>query len=133
MKEHKKAFFKSVPGIIMAVVGGIILAALFAFIFGFVVMYLWNNVLVQVTGVKPITFMQAFGIIILCKILVAPTNWKNKQSKGCRTKHEEEFFNEECGSGWGKWKHYDEYWKNEGKKAYEEYLARKTIKDETEK
>ena len=39
------------------------------FLLSFVVMYLWNNVLVSVTPVKPVTFWQALGIFLLAKIL----------------------------------------------------------------
>ncbi|WP_420149157.1 hypothetical protein [Spirosoma sp.] len=35
----------------------------------FVVYWLWNNVLVAVTGVKTVTFWQAMGILILSRIL----------------------------------------------------------------
>jgi hypothetical protein len=39
------------------------------FIFGSVVMLLWNNLLPTLFGVSTITFWQAIGVIILSKIL----------------------------------------------------------------
>src|SRR5688572_9218654 len=39
------------------------------FVFGFIVMWLWNNVLVPVTGISEVTFWQALGILVLSKIL----------------------------------------------------------------
>lgn len=39
------------------------------FLLGLLVMFLWNNVLVDVTPVKPVTFWQALGIFLLAKIL----------------------------------------------------------------
>lgn len=39
------------------------------FIFGSVVMLLWNSLLPVVLGVKAITFWQAIGILVLSKIL----------------------------------------------------------------
>ena len=36
---------------------------------GGVVMFLWNAILPEVTGVRPLTFMQAIGLLILCRIL----------------------------------------------------------------
>jgi hypothetical protein len=36
---------------------------------GLVVMYLWNNVLVNITPVKPVNFWQALGIFVLSKLL----------------------------------------------------------------
>ncbi len=37
--------------------------------FGSIVMCLWNAILPAVLGVKTITFLQALGILLLCKIL----------------------------------------------------------------
>lgn len=39
------------------------------FVFGIVVMYLWNSILPGVLGVGTITFWQAIGILALAKIL----------------------------------------------------------------
>ena len=39
------------------------------FLFGWVVMQLWNGILPSVLGVKTITFLQALGILVLSKIL----------------------------------------------------------------
>ena len=47
----------------------ILFAAIAIFVFGSVVMLLWNNVLAQVTHVSTITFVQALGILVLAKIL----------------------------------------------------------------
>ncbi len=46
---------------------GIAIAA--TFVFGFVVMSLWNAILPAVLGVKAISFLQALGILVLSKIL----------------------------------------------------------------
>jgi hypothetical protein len=48
--------------ILLAVSAGI-------FIFGSVVMLLWNNILPALFGIKTITFWQALGILVLSKIL----------------------------------------------------------------
>jgi hypothetical protein len=45
-----------------------ILLALLAF--SFAVYWLWNNVLVAVVSVKPVTYWQAMGLLILCRILL---------------------------------------------------------------
>jgi Ca2+/H+ antiporter, TMEM165/GDT1 family len=47
----------------------ILFAAIAIFVFGGVVMFLWNNVLAQATHVSTITFVQALGILVLAKIL----------------------------------------------------------------
>ncbi|MEZ4886659.1 MAG: hypothetical protein R3E32_18165 [Chitinophagales bacterium] len=43
--------------------------ALFFFILGNVIVFLWNEVLVKVTDFKTITFWQAIGLFVLARIL----------------------------------------------------------------
>lgn len=43
-------------------------AMMFA-IMTFIVMILWNNIIVQVIGFKSISFMQSFGLLLLMRIL----------------------------------------------------------------
>src|SRR5438045_8507895 len=47
----------------------ILFATIAIFVFGGVVMLLWNNVLAQVTHVSTITFVQGLGLLVLAKIL----------------------------------------------------------------
>ena len=62
-ENRGKAFWiKRAIFIPIAIAGGI-------FIFGWVVMQLWNAILPAVLGVSVITFWQALGILILSKIL----------------------------------------------------------------
>ena len=56
-RERKFRF--AIPFIILAFIG----------LIGFVVMTLWNNLLPEILHVGTITFWQALGIFILCKIL----------------------------------------------------------------
>src|SRR6185436_9269757 len=54
----------------MRIVKGIIFFLLFGFLFGYVVMNLWNWLMPTLFGVTHlVTFWEAIGIIILCKIL----------------------------------------------------------------
>ena len=62
-KERGRSFWvKRAIFIPIAIVAGV-------FVFGNVVMFLWNEVLATVTGVSIITFWQALGILVLSKIL----------------------------------------------------------------
>jgi predicted membrane chloride channel (bestrophin family) len=47
----------------------ILIAPIAIFIFGSIVMLLWNNVLTPVLHVSTVTFWQALGILVLAKIL----------------------------------------------------------------
>jgi hypothetical protein len=92
-------------------------AAIFAF--GFIVMGLWNHILVAVLGVKAITFVQALGILVLSKILFGGFKgrggchggrgmWKERMAEkfANMTPEEREKFKAEwknrCGGRWGR-------------------------------
>jgi hypothetical protein len=84
---------------------------------GFIVMGLWNNILVAVLGVKAITFVQALGMLLLSKILFGgfrgncggrgrqqwKMRWQEKMSN--ISPEEKEKFKAEwknrCGGKWG--------------------------------
>lgn len=104
----KKIWIKK--GLMMLIFGSIAVL-----VFGFVVMLLWNNILVAVTGVKAISFLQALGILLLSKILFggfggrgwrSSTAWKQKMKQRFEnmTPEEREKFKAEwknrCGSRW---------------------------------
>jgi hypothetical protein len=54
----------------------ILAMALFAFIGGEVVLHLWNWLLPSLFGWRPITFWQAIGILVLCRILFGHHGWR---------------------------------------------------------
>ncbi|MFT4203677.1 MAG: hypothetical protein QM610_07140 [Chitinophagaceae bacterium] len=43
---------------------------------GFVVRWLWNAILPEVTGVRPLSFWQALGLLVLCRILFGRFDFK---------------------------------------------------------
>jgi len=51
---------------------------------GFIVMALWNNILVPVLHISIINFWQALGIFLLCKLLFGgfPGGWRGRHSRG---------------------------------------------------
>jgi len=57
--RHKGKRRMFIPFIIMAVVA----------LLGFFVMQLWNHILPEVTGVRPLSYWQAVGLLALCRIL----------------------------------------------------------------
>jgi hypothetical protein len=58
--------------LIPMILGGIALAVLFAFLFGWVVMLLWNWLMPEIFGLKTISYWQAWGLVVLSHILIKP-------------------------------------------------------------
>jgi hypothetical protein len=59
LQDMKRRFFFFIPFMIAAAV----------LLFGGLVMWLWNYILPPVLGVGALTFWQAVGLLILCRIL----------------------------------------------------------------
>jgi len=62
-----------------------ILAIGFFFALGFVVMYLWNWLMPELFGLKVISYCQAFGLLILAKLLFGgfKGRWHGRCGGGC--------------------------------------------------
>ncbi len=60
---------RKIVRVLLYVFLGIIAAAFFALVFGFVVKWLWNWLMPDVFGLRQITYWQAFGLLLLAKIL----------------------------------------------------------------
>jgi len=54
------------------VAGGALLAAGFAFVFGWVVMLLWNWLMPVIFGLPRIGYWQGWGLVLLSHILIKP-------------------------------------------------------------
>jgi hypothetical protein len=51
------------------IIGGVILAAALALLFGLLVMVLWNWIMPEVFGLPSLTYWQSWGIVLLAHIL----------------------------------------------------------------
>jgi hypothetical protein len=103
MRNHagKKRFFIPV----------FVLLALFAVTFA--VYWLWNNVLVAVVAVKPVTYWQAMGLLILSRIMLGGFKFggpPNRPPMGGRNDHWREKWgkmsDEERAAIKNKWRHW---------------------------
>ena len=65
--------------------------ALFVFIGGEVVMRLWNWLLPALFGWRLITFWQALGILVLCRILFGGCGWHRSAHSSMRTRMREKW------------------------------------------
>ena len=114
--SKEDGLFMKILKIIGMVIVGIIFAVLIAFLFSYIVRALWNWLMPELFGLKTITYWQAFGIVILSKILFNNIGHGDKGSHG---KHRKRHICEPHDS-----KHYDDFWKAEGKAAFEAYVER---------
>ncbi len=102
------------------VVLGVIGAALFALVFGWLVMILWNWIMPAVFGLGVIGYWQAFGIVILAKLIFGgiggPRGHRGGNPFGGRPPGPR---------GRDDWRLYREFWEQEGRKRFEEFAERK--------
>lgn len=97
------------------------------FVIGYVVMRLWNWLMPDLFGLTTIDYWQAIGVLVLAKIIFGfgSGNGPKRRSK----RHTKPFGKEkpchELRRDFSEWKHYDEFWNTEGKKAFEDFIARK--------
>jgi hypothetical protein len=113
-------------------IGGVALAVLFGFLFGWFVQLLWNWLMPNLFGLKMITYWQGFGLVVLAKILFGGGHGYGHHGR----RHRDKFWNhhhkhlsggneEDAWKPHGSyknWKYYDQYWRDEGKAAFEAYL-----------
>jgi hypothetical protein len=103
---------------------GVIGAALFALVFGWLVMVLWNWVMPTVFHLGEISYWQAFGILVLAKLLFGAIGggggrhprhspWKGNPWRSSR--HE---------GSHDDWRYYRRFWEEEGQNAFDEYVKK---------
>ena len=69
------------------IIGGVVLAAVLALLFGLLVMVLWNWIMPEVFGLKPLTYWQSWGIVLLAHILFKAGGHRDHDHR--RTRDEE--------------------------------------------
>ena len=116
--------------IVSRVIFGIIAAGVFALVFGFLVMTLWNWLMPLILSLPEITYWQAFGIVILVKLIFGALGrggnyWHDKHG----FRHEWE--PEPEGETRDRWRLYRDYWKSEGKKSFDDYMKRRQSEEES--
>lgn len=110
----------------MIIFGAIAITGL-AILFGFVIMWLWNWLMPEIFGLTTLSYWQAVGLFIFLKLLLGGCGGSGKSSKSSKQKCDENSKSDgNSKSDFSKWKHYDEFWKEEGDELYKQYLGRKT-------
>lgn len=108
------------------VILGIIAVVGFAILFGFIIMWLWNALLPDIFGLTEITYWQGVGIFILAKILfggIGNSSGKHESKKKYKGHNKCENSNDSK-NDFSKWELYDNFWKEEGDQAYQNYISR---------
>lgn len=125
-------------------VGGVALAALFALLFGILVKVLWNWLMPAVFGLPTITFWQAFGLVLLAKILFGAFGHSRHDHDRREDRHFHLRFKKFVQGGasdrdgvpapgnGGKWKQFRRYWEEEGQAAFDSFLKRKEAEGDKE-
>jgi hypothetical protein len=118
-------------------IGGLALAVLFGFIFGWFVQLLWNWLMPTIFGLKEIGFWQGFGLVVQAKLLFGagghhgpggPRPWRHHGfGHGWQKRSGDDSADDDLWKPKGShrnWRYYEQYWKDEGKAAFEAYIER---------
>ena len=111
---------------------GLLFAVLFALVFGFLVKLVWNSLMPGIFNLKEITYWQAFGIIILAKLLFGGfghrhhDSWEKSGTYFSRRPRSDDMFDDKTPPRENdtNWNSYTKFWNEEGRAAFEAYMAR---------
>lgn len=123
--------------IVAMVVAGLVTVAVCGLVFGFFVKYLWNWLMPDLFGLKQVTYWQAFGLVVLFHMVFGSMGpgrgpVMHKPPRGPRPPRCPEE-GEEMRGEWRHWKYYDEWWRQEGRKAFDDYVDKKAASPEPPK
>jgi hypothetical protein len=96
--------------------------AFLSLILGYPIMLLWNWLAGGMFGAPLIVYWQGVGLFLLGHLIMGPVFPPRPPYR-----YREMCFDDDENFGhhrWHKWKYYGEYWKNEGKAAFEGYIKR---------
>lgn len=117
LKESFKALPKWTQILLLALLA-IFGVTFFGFIFGYIIMWLWNQLMPQIFGLPVITYWQGVGIFMLARILLG-TFGSDKQSNTLTVNKKKNT----AASSDPDWERYNTWWENEGKTAFENYTS----------
>jgi hypothetical protein len=115
---HTGARVLRVVGLVIA---GVVAAGIFALAFGWFVMLLWNWLMPAVFGLGVITYWQAFGIVILAKLIFGAVGGRGRYDH--RRPHDGR-----SRADWGgreRWRYWREFWEQEGRAAFDRFVEQR--------
>jgi hypothetical protein len=145
-QEKRKPFSNEIISRVTHIIGWVIIGlgfvGLFALVFGAVVKWVWNMLMPAVFGLSEITFWQAFGIVILAKLLFGgfSPHRHDRSHQDYRLHHDWHFpwnrfrdQRQDLKSHYRNWKYYHRFWHDEGEAAFEAYIDRKKRAEQEKK
>lgn len=133
-QEFEKAVEKKVEKTVIKVfkvIAMVILAIIVFLLANYLLMRLWNWLMPDLFGVGTVTYWQALGIFIIAKLLFGfggGGGGKSKSSSSHKTKIKSSNKCTPWRRDFDEWKHYDQFWKEEGEEAFKAYVEK--IKNE---
>lgn len=120
---HPKSQRPTPVKIIVAIVVAIIAVGVLSVL----VTFLWNRVMVDIFSLPEITYRQALALFILARVLFGVRPFQKHPVYSPLPSHAH-FFTDKLD---GKEEElYEEYWKEEGRKSFEDYIERKENQSE---
>ena len=116
------------------VIAGVIGAAVFALAFGWFVQLLWNWLMPVIFGLGTIGYWQAFGLVILGKLIFGSIGGghagRPRHDHGRWEKHGQ-WGPPEWNREWGRdrWRLWKDFWNEEGRDAFDRYVQRRSTAD----
>jgi hypothetical protein len=106
------------------VVLGVVAVGVFALVFGWLVMLLWNWLMPAIFGLGTISYWQAFGLVILAKLIFGGVGgWGRHRGPGHRPGRGP--WNDHWKVRREEWRWYSDFWREEGRESFDRYVERK--------
>lgn len=128
MDENKNSLISKGTKLAAFVILGVCAAVFFAALFAVVVKLLWNWLMPVIFGLGTITFMQAFGLILLARLLVGGWHRGHNETKHKSKRHDHlhKFFERDF-SGIPEEirinkKGFTQYWEAEGCEKFRDFI-----------
>ena len=102
----------------------ILLFIAFALVIGYFFMLLWNWLMPELFDLPEVTYWKGVGILVLAKLIFGFGSG-GPSKPGKRDRRGKWKGNCRGTSGKNKWQYYDRFWKEEGEKAFEDFIRRK--------
>ncbi len=109
------------------IAGGILIAAFFALVFGLFVMLLWNWLMPALFSLPAVSYWQAVGLIIIARLIFGGGHHKPgfHSREPLQHKFNKYRLMKYCGHNGEEWKHYEDFWNEEGSEAFRNYVDKK--------